>query len=124
VNGATWPWIAAIAAVFAPAATANAFAAPDPVRVGVLRDGTILVDGKPESLARLDARLAAAEEGHAGVWYYREGGASSPSAATQSVMTSVLELVIKHRLPVSLSSRADYSDVINAQGRSVPRAAR
>jgi hypothetical protein len=32
-----------------------------------------------------------------------------------------IELVIKYRLPISMSTKADFADAIDANGRSQPR---
>jgi hypothetical protein len=87
------------------------------VEVKVLSDGSLFVDGKPATLESIDRRFAALARVNGVVWYYRESGKSEPPA----VATKVIALVIKHRLPISLSSQPDFSDTIDDQGLSRPR---
>jgi hypothetical protein len=83
----------------------------------VLANGTVLVDGKTATLEELDSALASAKESNEHVLYYREvAGNELPPAAKQ-----VIELVIAHKLPISLSSKPDFSDWVDAKGVSHPR---
>lgn len=53
------------------------------------------------------------------VWYYREAAAQTPPQRA----LQVLNLVVQNELRVSLSSRADFSDYVDAKGVSHLRAA-
>jgi hypothetical protein len=112
-----------IAVVALQWATASAFAltCPNTLRVAVMKDGKIAVDGKPATLAELDARLTALEKTKGAVWYYREDSRRAPSPAAETTMRDVLETLVKHKAPVSFSYNADYSDTIDDQGNSSPR---
>jgi hypothetical protein len=87
-------------------------------KVKVMADGSLFVDGEPATLERLDQRFAELANAHGVVWYYREAGESSPPP----IAARVIELVIKHRLPISMSSKPDFSDTIDQNGVSHPRA--
>jgi hypothetical protein len=83
-------------------------------KVSVLSSGKVLLNGKPTTLAALDAALSSLAASKGVVWYYREAAelAEPPAASTQ-----VIELVIKHRLPISMSTKPDFSDAVGADGR-------
>ena len=93
------------------------------VKVGILKDGTLVIEGKPATLGALRARLADAKSKRGVVWYFREASEGEPSAEVEMTMTAVLDMIVEHQLPVSLSSRSDYSDVIDGEGHSKPRGA-
>jgi hypothetical protein len=89
--------------------------------VGVLHDGTVLLNGQRDTLADVAARFAAASKARGMVWYYRDA-AIDPSPAAEQVMHAVINLVAKNRLAITLSSKPDYSDVIDLNtGESKPR---
>jgi hypothetical protein len=49
--------------------------------------------------------------------YYRENARSEAGSEAMSV----IDLVVKYGLPISLSSKSDFSDYIDANGQSQPR---
>ena len=69
----------------------------------------------PQRLNRFAHRERLAEQ-KGTVLYYREAGQTEvpPQAA------EVIKAVIENRLPIRLSSRADYSDAIGLNGRPLP----
>jgi len=87
------------------------------LRVSVLQSGSVLADGSETSLAVLDSRMAEIKAQDGVVYYYREAGMSEPPLVWKNVM----DLVAKHRLPISMSSKPDFSDYIDEQGNSKPR---
>ena len=87
------------------------------IRVAALADGKVLVDGVPVSLSDLDARLKLLKAANGVVWYYRENPASEPRPEALRAIKAIFE----NRLPVSMSSKPDFSDVIDASGHSKPR---
>jgi len=87
------------------------------LKVSVLQSGKILADGAEISLANLDSRLTQLETQKGVVWYYREAAQGEPPPIAMEVM----QLVVKHRLPISMSSKPDFSDAIDANGQSRPR---
>ena len=79
----------------------------------------ILLDGKPSTSADVRAAVERAKEGKSAIWYYREN-AGTP--ATDSQM-EVLKIITDAGVPVSLSTKADFSDYVGEDGRSRPRTA-
>jgi hypothetical protein len=51
------------------------------------------------------------------VWYYREAGKDDPPPQAMQVM----KLIIDNRLPISISTKPDYSDVLLPDGTTQPR---
>ena len=87
------------------------------LKISVLQSGKILADGTEIPLDGLDARLAQVRSRKGVVWYYREGGQAEPPPAAMEVM----KLVVKHSLPVNMSSKPDFSDTVDERGISRPR---
>jgi hypothetical protein len=87
----------------------------NPTKVSVLANGTVLVDGAPATLEELDAALAGAKH----VWYYREAARGEPPP----IARDVIQRVIARKLPITLSSKPDFSDWVDAKGVSHPRSA-
>src|SRR5215471_16272904 len=87
------------------------------LKVCVLADGTIQVEGRPATIDELDAALSRAKEANGQVWYYREAAkGEAPPLARQ-----VIQRVAALKLPISLSSKPDFSDWVDAKGVSHPR---
>lgn len=87
------------------------------LKVSVLSSGSILLDGTPVGLANLKAALEQADRANDRVLYYREDAAAEPPPQTKEV----LDLVIANKLPISLSSKPDFSDYADQFGRLHPR---
>jgi len=87
------------------------------LKVAVFADGRLTVDGTASSVETLRESLRSLSEKHGVVWYYREAGQQAPPPIAMDVMKAVVEA----RLPIRLSSRADYSDSIGADGRSITK---
>ena len=87
------------------------------VRIKVFVDGSIVADDQPVSLLQLDQRLSDLAKSQGLVLYHREAADTKahPNAS------EVVKLIIKHRLPVSLSSNPDFSDWIDDRGVPRPR---
>lgn len=49
------------------------------------------------------------------VWYYREAGQAEPPPEAAEVIKAVIE----NRLPIRLSSRPDFSDAVDGDGKSI-----
>ena len=79
-------------------------------------DGRFTVDGETSSLPALVEVLQLHRERHGIVWYYREAGGDDPPPIAMDVFQALIEA----ELPIRLSSRPDYSDSIDEEGRSVP----
>jgi hypothetical protein len=87
------------------------------LKIAVLADGHITVDGSPATVDSVRVSLERLAEQKGVVWYYRE----APDAKAPSEATEVIQAVIANRIPISLSSRPDYSDALGPDGRLVPR---
>jgi hypothetical protein len=87
------------------------------LKVSVLASGTVLLDGQPVPFEQLQRALESAKLDDSVVWYYRESAATSPPAEAMKV----LNLVVQNKLRISLSSRPDFSDYVDAKGVSHPR---
>jgi hypothetical protein len=89
------------------------------IKIALLASGAILFDGQPVDLAQLDSHLSHANQSQDQVLYYKEdmGQDGSPQSA------EVVKLVIKHKLAISLSTKADFSDYVDPFGHSHPRPA-
>lgn len=87
------------------------------LKVSVLVSGAVLLDGELVSLEGLGAKLDSLKADRPVVWYYREvpGGEPPPEAM------QVMKLVVDRKLPISLCSKADFSDYVDRKGVSHPR---
>ncbi len=84
--------------------------ATEPLKVSVLADGELLLDGQPVTLAELERAMDRAAKASAAVWYYRENPAGDPSP----VALEVMKLITRNHLPVRLSSKPDFSDSVTS----------
>ena len=87
------------------------------LKVSVLSSGSILLDGMPVALENLRVALEQADRANDRVLYYREDAAAEPPPETKEV----LDLVIANKLPISLSSKPDFSDYADRFGQLHPR---
>ncbi len=90
---------------------------PPIVKVAVMSDGRITVDGSPSSIESLRKTFKRLAEQKGRVWYYRE--ATSREAPPEAMQ--VMQLIVENRLPVRLSSRPDYLDTIGPDGRAISK---
>ena len=84
-----------------------------------MSSGAVLLDGQPVQFEQLQQAFATAKGDDAIVWYYREAAGKTPPPRA----LEVLNLVVQNQLRISLSSRPDFSDYVDAHGVSHPRAA-
>ena len=82
-----------------------------------LRSGVIKVDGNPVTLAGLSTALAQIKAKKGAVLYYREG----PNQEPTEHQLEVFKEIVSARVPISMSSKPDFSDVIDENGHSRPR---
>ena len=87
-------------------------------KIGVTAAGVVSFDGAATTLEGLKLKLADLRKRNGTIWYYREAAGSAPSAEA----TAVLRLIAETRLPISLSTKPDYSDVVLPDGTTRPRA--
>jgi biopolymer transport protein ExbD len=104
-----------------PSTSATAQAAPEPtmpvLKIQVFADGTIRAVDAPATLQQLDQILAKHASDGGVVWYYREAAQAEPHENAMQV----IQLIIKHQLSISMSSKPDFSDYIDGEGNSKPR---
>jgi hypothetical protein len=86
-------------------------------RIRVSRDGQIWCDDVRTSLADLGPRLSQLRAAQGVVWYYREEAGDDPAPEAMAVV----RMVVEQRLPISMSTRADFGDVVQPDGTAVPR---
>jgi biopolymer transport protein ExbD len=105
------------AAAPTPARAATDDAVKPKVEIKVMANGAVLLDDKPVSVEAVDERLAELEKVKGVVWYYREvTGAEPPPVAME-----IMKLVVKHGLPITMSTKPDFSDAVDGHGVSQPR---
>lgn len=95
----------------------SAFGAAPIARIRVSRAGEIWCDEVRTSLGDLAPRLAELRAANGVVWYYREDVDADPAPEAMAVV----RMVIEQRLPISMSTREDFGDVVQADGTAVPR---
>ena len=91
---------------------------PAPVmKIAAYRSGRVTVDGVAAEPAQLPVTLARLRQRSGVVWLYQEGaeGDRHPNALL------VARAIANARLPLSLSSRPDFSDELLADGTTRPR---
>jgi hypothetical protein len=79
------------------------------LKISVLASGAVLVDGQAVEIDQLDSVFQAAKENNIGVHYYREVVGGEPPPQSMEVMKSV----VKHKLPIRMSTKADFSDIVD-----------
>lgn len=112
------PSLLRCSALLAALLAASTFALAQPVaKVAVFANGSIELDGKKVSTSALDEslRLHATKSGV--VWYHRENPAGQPHPNADVVV----QTIIRHRLPVSMSTKPDFSDYVDQNGVVRPR---
>jgi len=101
-----------VAVIGVPASAAERIA-----RVAVFSSGAVHLDGRPTTVLALDEELRKLKADNGVVWYHRQNPASEPPPQGMAV----IQLIIKHQLPVSMSTRPDFSDYVDEKGVSRPR---
>lgn len=86
-------------------------------RISVLSNGSLYLNGKPTDLRSIESELQRLKQVKGTVWYHRD----NPQAEPPKEGMAVVDMIIQHRLPVSMSTRPDFSDYVDSQGRSRPR---
>ena len=74
------------------------------LKISVLASGEILLDGRSIEMTALDSALQSAKSENPTVWYYRES--ASKDAPPEAM--AVIQLVIKHKLPISISTSRTF----------------
>jgi hypothetical protein len=103
------PRISVAALLFMLALAAGHASAAGPVlKITILTSGVVLVDGERTMVPLLEPELVALKARGGEVWYFREGDQPYPGASGLTVFA----LLIKHRVPTSLSELPDFSDLV------------
>ena len=87
------------------------------LKISVLSSGSLLLDGNPAPLSHLEPALQTLKAANGCVWYYRESASSEPPPEA----TQVLQLIVHHKLPITFSSKPDFSDFVDLKGVPHPR---
>ena len=86
----------------------HASAAGPVLKITVLTSGVVLIDGERTMVPLLEPELVALKARGGEVWYFREGDQPYPGPSGLTVFA----LLIKHRVPTSVSELADFSDLV------------
>lgn len=87
------------------------------LKISVLQTGRILMDGHESTIDQVEQGLVKLKSKGGSVWYYREAGQQEPPPEAMEV----IKLVADHELPITLSSKSDFSDYIDENGQSHSR---
>jgi biopolymer transport protein ExbD len=87
-------------------------------KIAVTRKGVVSLDGTTITLDALKTRLADLKKRNGEVWYYREASRNEPPEQAMEV----IKLVMQYDLPISLSTKPDYSDEVLPDGTVRARA--
>ena len=109
-------WRAAIARFFGLTAAGDEIEAPI-TRLSVLSSGRILVNGRAASAAEVAQALEQTKAKRGSVWFYRESAGVEPA----SEAVEVFKMIVDHKVPVSLSTKPDFSDFVDEQGIAHPK---
>jgi hypothetical protein len=85
------------------------------LKLAVMADGRITVNGAPATMQSLRDSLKALSQQKGVVWYYREAASSEGPP----IVKDVVQAIVDARLPVRFSSRPDYSDAIGPGGKPI-----
>lgn len=85
-------------------------------QVKVFRTGQLELNGTKVTLEQLRTALTSLKNEDGLVWYYREGFTEPPPPVAEEVV----RIIVDAELPVRMSSKPDFSDYIDANGKSVP----
>ena len=85
--------------------------------MAVTAHGRVTADGRAVSIEALTPILRDLANSKGTVWYYRETAGAEPHPNALKVLSAIVD----HNLPVSLSTKPDYSDAVDDKGRSLPR---
>lgn len=88
-----------------------------PLKISVLSSNKVILNGKAVSPDELSEALVAAAKNNGIVWYYRENPAGEPPPAS----SQVIQMIIDNKLPISMSTKPDFSDYVDDNGHSKPR---
>lgn len=91
------------------AVTAQTKPTAPPVAKIAVTSKRVTFDGAPVTLDQLKVKLTDLKKRNGSVWYYRE--ASTPDGDPPPQALEVIQLIVETKLPVSMATRPDFSDV-------------
>jgi hypothetical protein len=112
-----WFWIVAASALIVMCSFALMAEPAKVLKIAVTTDGRVTADGRPVSIDALRPILRDLAKSKGEIWYYREAAQAEPHPYAMRVLSAIVE----HNLPISFSTKPDYSDVVDDKGRSAPR---
>jgi len=83
------------------------------VKIQVAASGEVLIDGEKAVPGMLQEKLAALSKASGEVWYYREKSEGPPPASA----LEIVQVVTQYELPLSLSTKPDFSDYVDEKGK-------
>ncbi len=89
----------------AMAITANSYS--EPLKIRVFTNGTVFANEETVELEKLEKLIIETKSANGVVWYFRENP-TTPEPPEIAVL--VLDLIIKHRLPLCLSPTEDFAN--------------
>lgn len=101
-----------------PSATLNCAGV---IYVSVFNDGSIQINGNSVRLDDFTEKLNDLKPSAKYIFYYREAARGEPTDQQWGLIKEVLDGMMQLRLPISLSSKPDFSDVVDGAGNSHPR---
>ena len=87
-------------------------------KIAVFQGGRITLNGREAAIDEVRAAFATLARAKGVVWYYREGAKEKephPNAMR------VMEAIVDAHLPVSMTTKSDFSDVVLQDGSTRPR---
>ena len=87
------------------------------INISVSKTGDISINDQKVTIAQAEELLADLSKKKGNVRYYREAGTEEPPPQAMQIIS----IVAKYRLPITLSSKPDFSDYIGPDGLSHPR---
>ena len=84
------------------------------LKISVLSSGSLLLDGNPAPFSQLEPALQTLKAANGCVWYYRESASAEPPPEA----IQALQLIVHHKLPITFSSKPDFSDFVDLKGVS------
>jgi len=94
---------------------------PGVIYISVSADGAVSVNRKPTPFEELNRTLERLQPTGKSLFYYRENIYAEPTGSRRTRIKAIFDAVRRLQLPISLSSRPDFSDVIDGSGRIQPR---
>ena len=107
---------------FSNGASASMMNCPHVIYVSVSA-ATVSVNSEVVAIADIKERLQSLKQSAKYIFYYRENAQSEPTDEEWQRSKQILDAMMSLRLPISLSSKPDFSDSIDGQGNSQPRTA-